>query len=1050
MGDPGRPALPTDRIRLLLPPDANPKSVKVTMENIQVQDLPDTWDVAPIPPVAVSAGGTPVWPPNRKIEKGRDVKAYAADLFAPAFEPLRVVADIMRYWCIAEVTYPLYSYNPVTRKLRKLESATVVVTYDRQPLPSQKGLPISPLSRAIREKIRTSVVNFDGMAPLYEKSETGTSDPAPGISRYVIITRSAIQSGSSQLANFVASKQAQGFTVQVVTEGTWGGGTGNTAAENIRAWLAANYVSLSIDYVLLIGNPHPVSGDVPMKMCYPQRYDIMYEECPTDFYFAELTGDWDLDNDNKCGEYLDDYGAGGASRNFDVIAGRIPYYGSLTDLDSILSKLVTYAGASSGSIAWRRRALLPMKPSDASTPGYNLGEAIKNNILVPKGGWNYHRVYEQNYGLSPVPESTPCTVAKTTAAWLSANTGVTFWWTHGSSTSAADIMDLSGVATLDNSHPAFTFQCSCLNAYPEVSNNLAYSILKRGGIAAISGSRVTWYWPGQTTFNDLSSNASMEYEYAERLIGSDMNCGEALHDLKYDITPDSDVMWMNYLGFNVYGCPAIGLLTATGGSLPAPVLNAEPNLSPERANTVYWQAVVAGADGAINTDPEGCPSTALKGRVNKVETTRLSADVAGIVTKAIRPREPVVPKPDGKKGGAILGRIEPSATSIFSETFEGVFPGSSWTLYGTPTWNDTSYDKYGGSWSGWCAGSSVSPANGYPDNMDSWMVYGPFSLSDASGARLAFWYKNYSESDWDYFKWMASVDGNQFYGYQVSGDQNSWRSQTFDLAAVPTLGNLCGRTQVWIAFQFTSDGSISGPSYTGAYVDDVVIEKDVSSQADLTPYLPTNWNSKIPVGIAQLSGTSAHSYSGAYYSNQVLYLNWASLNQGGATASGYKVHVEVTGTGGGTWDWTGLTTAPNYWTHLTTDQAIGPLSAGTHTLKVWVDYNGTVGESSEENNYCERTITVSVPGNVEYYAECDDNAAFSSPVNSGWILGTQYTFSGLFSRVKYFYRVKARKGADTSGWSNVESSMQLFFYHDRARKGANANGGSNNKRSMQK
>jgi hypothetical protein len=162
------------------------------------------------------------------------------------------------------------------------------------------------------------------------------------------------------------------------------------------------------------------------------------------------------------------------------------------------------------------------------------------------------------------------------------------------------------------------------------------------------------------------------------------------------------------------------------------------------------------------------------------------------------------------------------------------------------------------------------------------------------------------------------------------------------------------------------------------------------------------------------------------------------------------VHVEVTGTGGGTWDWTGLTTAPNYWTHLTTDQAIGPLSAGTHTLKVWVDYNGTVGESSEENNYCERTITVSVPGNDEYYAECDDNAAFSSPVNSGWILGTQYTFSGLFSRVKYFYRVKARKGADTSGWSNVESSMQLFFYHDRARKGANANGGSNNKRSMQK
>ena len=45
-------------------------------------------------------------------------------------------------------------------------------------------------------------------------------------------------------------------------------------------------------------------------------------------------------------------------------------------------------------ISWRENALLPMKPSDADTPGYQLGEEIKDDVLVPNG-WTYHRVYDE-------------------------------------------------------------------------------------------------------------------------------------------------------------------------------------------------------------------------------------------------------------------------------------------------------------------------------------------------------------------------------------------------------------------------------------------------------------------------------------------------------------------------------------------------------------------------------------------------------------------------------------------------------------------------------
>jgi len=47
-----------------------------------------------------------------------------------------------------------------------------------------------------------------------------------------------------------------------------------------------------------------------------------------------------------------------------------------------------------------------------------------------------------------------------------------------------------------------------------------------------------------------------------------------------------------------------------------------------------------------------------------------------------------------------------------------------------------------------------------------------------------------------------------------------------DLTDVPTLGNLMGQTQVWIAMVFLSDFSNNYPE--GAYVDDIVLRKHVS------------------------------------------------------------------------------------------------------------------------------------------------------------------------------------------------------------------------------
>ena len=67
----------------------------------------------------------------------------------------------------------------------------------------------------------------------------------------------------------------------------------------------------------------------------------------------------------------------------------------------------------------------------------------------------------------------------------------------------------------------------------------------------------------------------------------------------------------------------------------------------------------------------------------------------------------------------------------------------------------------------------------------------------------------------------------------------------------------------------------------------------------------------------------------------------------------------------------------------------------------------------------------SVPGADHYYAQYDTDPSFASPDgNSGWITGTQYTFTGLASNQKYYYEVKARRQSpgDAVTWTQTTQS----------------------------
>jgi hypothetical protein len=71
----------------------------------------------------------------------------------------------------------------------------------------------------------------------------------------------------------------------------------------------------------------------------------------------------------------------------------------------------------------------------------------------------------------------------------------------------------------------------------------------------------------------------------------------------------------------------------------------------------------------------------------------LGVDDGSEPAQATLPLESVfVPQVEGDKVILDSGSLAP--VTVFGETFEGGFPGTSWTLYGSPTWDDTNYDKH--------------------------------------------------------------------------------------------------------------------------------------------------------------------------------------------------------------------------------------------------------------------------------------------------------------------------------------------------------------------
>lgn len=549
-GNAGEPGLPGFSRTFLLPPDADFSTLTISVDNILEEVISGSFEISPIKPYYTSRGAVQSSDAS-KLRDGKAISIYAKDAYFPGTYARISSTGRMHEYNLVTVEVTPYRYNPLQKSLKSLKSGVVTIDYKQSYALQKYSIPWW-----VSEQAKRVAVNFDEMSQFYRLDRNREEN-------IVILTTKVTVSGSKSLQSFIASKKKKGFGVTTVTEDAWGG-SNMDKPDDIRDWLKANYQTKKIKYVLLIGDPTPNGiGDVPMKVALPQGTPVG-SDCPTDYYFAELSGNWDLNGNSWVGEQQWDLGEGGPDKFSEVFVGRIPVYDKdYTTLDKILDKTIKYENAGPETIAWRKNILLPVEPSDFMTPGYQYCEAVKKDFADP-AGWGSYRIYAQSYP-DGTPDVSPTSISAVTTAWTTRHFGICDWNTHGNEKEAVKIMNSSTTSQLTNEYPSFVFQGSCMNAKPELSANLAYSLLKNGAIATVAATRLSLYEMGQTdpTIKKIT-NISMCYYFASFMITDKSTVGVALARLKNEIDGDFKGLWLNYCDYNVYGDPSIGIASMDG------------------------------------------------------------------------------------------------------------------------------------------------------------------------------------------------------------------------------------------------------------------------------------------------------------------------------------------------------------------------------------------------------------------------------------------------------------------------------------------------------
>ena len=371
---------------------------------------------------------------------------------------------------------------------------------------------------------------------------------------------------------------------------------GRDKAEQIRNMIKEYYEKENIQWVLLAGDADEEL--IPIRQVYnPDVVEISGESeylnwddyyKPTDFYYADLTGSWDDNNNSIWGESSEYSGTiDEISWISEVYVGRLPA-DNIVELSSMINKTLKYeTDPSMGD--WMNKMLLAGGISSFAPPEdeARLTEYIWQNYTASE--MNFTHLTKTTTSFTPAP--TPLPNALNPANFLNElNSGYStiIFAGHANPTVFTDASGSSYYTNTEaqlssnNYTPSLLYADACTtSSYDKNDNSIGELLIKRplaGAVGYIGAIRVSWYFDYDTNLEKLNrGNAKLFWK--EFFDEKKFQQGRALYDSKVTYM-NSDYFkrgaasmvqeWQrkNVLTYNLLGDPELDIYTDIPKSVP--------------------------------------------------------------------------------------------------------------------------------------------------------------------------------------------------------------------------------------------------------------------------------------------------------------------------------------------------------------------------------------------------------------------------------------------------------------------------------------------------
>ncbi len=365
----GAPLLPVRNIYIRIPPDAKVTGVKLT--KCEYADLPGVYNLYPTQPsipISHSAHSPPFVKPDPSI--------YSS----PAPYPTNIIRYLgLGNLCgerIATLQLHPLQYIPSEGRLRLITQVEFKLQYLREGKVA-RSLPHRAGSEGIYHRVvRRLVLNPDNIGG----RALGEEFPKDDLLTYLIITDANLAPVFTPLAQW---KTKKGVPTAIRTV-SWIDShyNGSDLAERIRNYLKIAAQDSGTIWVLLGGD----TGIIPCRYAHIEL-ESYTEDIPSDLYYSDLDGTWDLDGDEIYGEPEDS-----VDLYPDIFVGRAPV-ATLAETQSFVTKALTYE--KNPPIDYQRRALFFAERADDLTDD-GISKDLIDERYFPDGFDPIAKLYERD------------------------------------------------------------------------------------------------------------------------------------------------------------------------------------------------------------------------------------------------------------------------------------------------------------------------------------------------------------------------------------------------------------------------------------------------------------------------------------------------------------------------------------------------------------------------------------------------------------------------------------------------------------------------------